>query len=84
VLKKRTFVNLLKVKKDTGLKTFGKNVREARRKQGFTQEELAEKCGLDFRQIGSIERGETNPTLQTIQKICKGLNTTPEKMFHNI
>jgi transcriptional regulator with XRE-family HTH domain len=72
------------MKKDTGLKNFGKNVREARHELGFTQEELAKTCGLDFRQIGFIERGDANPTFQTIQKICRRLNASPEKLFHDI
>ena len=71
------------MKKEALSKTFGKNVRAARSKQGLTQEKLAEKCGLDFRQIGFIERGETNPTLQTIQKISKGLNQTVNQLLRD-
>lgn len=72
------------VKKATLLRTFGGNVREARLKWDLTQEELAEKCGLDFRQIGFIERGEINPTLQTIHRLCKGLGCLPNQLFRGL
>jgi transcriptional regulator with XRE-family HTH domain len=72
------------MKKDALLKKFGHNVRKARLKLGFTQEELAEKCGLDFRQIGFIERGESNPTLLTIHKISRGLNGKGQELFKDI
>jgi transcriptional regulator with XRE-family HTH domain len=72
------------MKKDALLKKFGLNVRKARLKLGLTQEELAEKCGLDFRQIGFIERGESNPTLLTIHKISKGLNGKGQDLFRDI
>lgn len=72
------------MKKDTLLKKFGINVRKARLKLGLTQEELAEKCELDFRQIGFIERGESNPTLLTIHKISKGLSGKGREIFRDI
>jgi DNA-binding XRE family transcriptional regulator len=72
------------MKRKALLKIFGKNVRDARRTQGLTQEELAEKCDLDFRQIGFIERGENNPTLLTIHKICNGLKSAVHHLFRQI
>ena len=72
------------MKKTTLLRTFGGNVREARVKLNLTQEELAEKCGLDFRQIGFIERGEINPTLQTIHRLCKGLGCSSNNLFRGL
>jgi transcriptional regulator with XRE-family HTH domain len=68
----------------TILRTFGGNVRDARLKLDLTQEELAGRCGLDFRQIGFIERGEINPTLKTIHKICKGLACTSNHLFRGL
>ena len=72
------------MKKQPLLKTFGGNVRNARLKLGLTQEELAEKCELDFRQIGFIERGEINPMLHTILKIRSGLGASYKQLFHDI
>ena len=43
------------------LKNFGDNVREKRLEKGWSQEELAQKCGLHRTYIGSIEQyDETN------------------------
>ena len=53
---------------------FGKRVAELRNMQHISQEELAYKCGLHRTYIGAIERGEKSPTLNTIEKIAKGLN----------
>jgi transcriptional regulator with XRE-family HTH domain len=72
------------VKKVITLKTFGGNVRKARLKLGLSQEELGEKCELDFRQIGFIERGEVNPTLKTIHKIRIGLNCSLSSLFKGL
>ena len=46
---------------------FGEKVAELRRKQHLSQEELADKCGIHRTYIGSIERGEKSPTLNTIE-----------------
>lgn len=53
---------------------FGKRVPELRNEQHISQEELAFRCGIHRTYIGAIERGEKSPTLNTIEKIAKGLN----------
>ena len=55
------------------LKRFGQRVRELRSDQGFSQESLADDCGLDRTYIGSIERGERNVALRNIEKIADAL-----------
>lgn len=59
---------------DTINEIFGKKVAEIRRQQNLSQEELAFRCGVHRTYIGAIERGEKSPTLNTIEKIAKGLN----------
>lgn len=51
----------------------GKAIRKAREKKGLTQEELALEAGLNRAYIGYIERGERNPSTETISKIAKAL-----------
>lgn len=46
-------------------------VTEIRKTIGLTQERFAEIAGLTRRQIAEIERGEANPTLETLNKIGK-------------
>lgn len=53
---------------------FGKAIAALRTKKGLSQEELAYRCGLHRTYIGAVERGEKSPTLNTVEKILKGLN----------
>ncbi len=55
------------------LETFGKAVAARRRELGLSQESLAERSGLHRTYIGSVERGERNPTLKSIVKIACAL-----------
>ena len=52
---------------------FGKRVRELRKSQGLSQQKLALKTGLHYTYIGAVERGERNLSLQSMEKITKGL-----------
>jgi transcriptional regulator with XRE-family HTH domain len=60
---------------------FGNAVRVARTRAGITQEELAERAGLDRSYIGGVERGDRNPTLIAIEKIAGGLGITLADLF---
>jgi len=60
---------------------FGNAVRVARTMAGITQEELAERAGLDRSYIGGVERGDRNPTLIAIEKIAGGLGITLADLF---
>ena len=70
-------------KKDIQIQ-FGKKVRTLRKAQGFTQESFALHCNIDRSYMGCIERGEQNISLVQIQKIAKGLKTTPSKLLEGI
>lgn len=61
---------------------FGKRVRELRKKEGLSQEELAHKANLHRTYIGMIERAEKNITLSNIAKIANALDTSLSKLFH--
>jgi len=52
---------------------FGDKVREIRKQQGLSQEELAHKADLHRTYIGMIERAEKNITLINIEKIANAL-----------
>ena len=41
--------------------------------KGMTQQDLADKCGLDLSYVGGIERGQRNPTLGVIQALASVL-----------
>ena len=68
-------------KKKQRTNRFGNAVRNARTAAGLTQEDLADRSGLDRSYIGGIERGERNPTLSVIEKIADGLGISLAELF---
>lgn len=60
---------------------FGNRIRQLRLSRGLSQEECAFNCGLDKNYIGYIERGEKSATINTIQKLAKGLKISLKEMF---
>ena len=59
----------------------GRKIRETRVKEGYSQEELASRCGLHRTYISDIERGERNLGLKNVEKIAKALEINPEDLF---
>jgi len=60
---------------------FGDKVRQYRKSQGISQEELGERANLHYTYIGAIERGEQNLSLESIEKIANGLGISVDKLF---
>ena len=49
------------------------NIRSFRHKKKLSQEELAEMCDLHRTYVGSVERGERNVTLSTLEALSSAL-----------
>lgn len=49
----------------------GERIKELRIKHGLTQKQLAEKAEISNSYLCDIEVGRTNPSLKTLEKICK-------------
>ncbi len=62
-------------------KAFGDQVVSARKALGHSQERLGELSGLDRTYIGGVERGERNPSLESIAKIAKALGVPMHELF---
>lgn len=64
-------------------KNFGQRVKELRKRAKLTQSELATRCGktIEMQRVGELERGERNCTLETIEKLAKGLKVEPAELF---
>lgn len=52
------------------------NLRAFRHARQISQEELAEICGLHRTYVGSVERGERNVTLSTLEAFAKALGVS--------
>lgn len=55
----------------------GQRVRAERKKQGISQEELAELAHLSITHVSHIETGGTKLSLPAIMAVCFALNKTP-------
>ncbi len=71
-------------KRHRALTTFGLNVRKRREAKALTQEKLAERADLDPTYISGIERGVRNPSILSIVRICKALETTMAQLSSGV
>jgi transcriptional regulator with XRE-family HTH domain len=63
------------------LKDVGRRVAELRTKQGFTQEELAERLDVGVRYIQAVEAGRQNVTLKSLALFAAKLRQPPAAFF---
>lgn len=68
-------------KEDSVVRRTGAKLRHFRILKGISQEQLALDCDLNVNTIGMIERGQKNPTIYTLQRICDGLGITLATLF---
>lgn len=57
------------------------NLRRARNARDWSQEELADKCGLSARYVGSVERAQASPTVTVIGQLASALEIDPRDLF---
>lgn len=57
----------------TSAEQYGKAIREARKKLGFTQTEVANACGTGIRFIVDLERGKPTCELEKALKVAQML-----------
>lgn len=53
----------------------GNKIKQLRKSLGLTQEQLAEKVGIDDKHLSKIENGLHLPTYKTIEKLSSALKT---------
>ena len=63
--------------------TTGEKIKQLRKKNGLTQEQLAELVDVAVTSVRRWEWGENTPTVKFIQKLAEVLNTTPEYLLEN-
>lgn len=57
-------------------KRIGNVIRSLRKAKGLTQEDMASRMNTAFSFVGRIERGQTNLTLESLEKAAAALDTT--------
>lgn len=61
--------------------TLAENLRHFRKTQGYSQEEMANLCELHRTYIGSVERGERNVSLSTLEVLAKALGVSVPELL---
>lgn len=64
------------------LKSVGGRIKDIRKANGLSQDELGEKCGFHFSYIGGVERGERNVSLENLAKIADALHVEIKDFFN--
>lgn len=60
--------------KDTVLTKIAENIRLARLKKHYTQEQLAEKANITQKYLNLIEKKKANPSVVIVVNICEALD----------
>jgi transcriptional regulator with XRE-family HTH domain len=70
-----------KIRDEKLLKRFARNLKNARKERGMSQEDLADKSGLALSQIARIETARLNTTIGTVYALLKALGTNANELF---
>lgn len=63
-------------------KLVGERIKKLRiEKANMSQEDFAKHIGVDRTYLCRLESGQKNPTLETLNKVCDGLNITIKEFF---
>jgi transcriptional regulator with XRE-family HTH domain len=66
----------------TALRTkLGRTVRRLRKAAGYSQESFADRCGVHRTYMGAVERGETNISLDNLERISRALNLSAGELL---
>jgi len=62
----------------------GENIITGRRKRKISQEQLALISDVDRTYVARLEHGKANPTIKTLNKLCKTLKIRLEKLLEGV
>ena len=65
-------------------KALGARIRKLRNAKGLSQEDFADICTFNRNYVGRIERGELNPTLDSLWKVGSALGTSVSALLKGI
>ena len=58
-------------------------IKNIRKELGFSQEELAKKCGVSRQTVNAIENDKYDPTLALAFRLAQELKTTVDELFQS-
>jgi transcriptional regulator with XRE-family HTH domain len=59
----------------------GKNLLAARKKLGLTQEQVAERSGVQAGEVSRIEHGKRDPKVSTLEKLAAAVELPPGRLL---
>jgi transcriptional regulator with XRE-family HTH domain len=59
----------------------GPNLREARLKLEFSQEQVAERSGVHATEVSRIEAGKRDPRVSTVERLAKAVKLRPGQLL---
>jgi transcriptional regulator with XRE-family HTH domain len=59
----------------------GRNLKAYRKARGLSQEDFAELAGVHRTYMGSVERGERNLTLKSVERIAERIDLDPTALI---
>jgi transcriptional regulator with XRE-family HTH domain len=65
----------------TLIEIFGRNVRQARKDKGWTQEQLAFEAGVKRAYLSEVENGQRNVSLDVVEKLAQALGVTASALM---
>lgn len=68
------------MKKEKSVK-IGKTLKDIRKSNGYTQEEMAEKIECSTRYISDIEQDRSKPSYEVLIRICNSFNIGMNEIF---
>ena len=62
----------------------GMRIRQVRKAKGWSQDELAKKCGISMSFLGHIERGSRIMSMETFANICTALDSGADELLWGV
>jgi transcriptional regulator with XRE-family HTH domain len=59
----------------------GSNLRDARKRLGLTQEQVAERSGVHPTEVSRIEAGKRDPRVSTLLRLARALEVRPGELL---
>ncbi|HET8565477.1 MAG TPA: helix-turn-helix transcriptional regulator [Solirubrobacterales bacterium] len=72
------------MREEQAAKQLGRNLWLARRRAGYSQEELAAICSLHRTEIGQLENGRRFPRVDTLIKLATALEVGPDQLLRGV